>query len=153
MGGGGSEGQWAREPTAASLVTGSAIFTENGSKIMGHGASPVNESCERVRHFYADFLSACWFIGHHWHSGSGWCVTKWRLTLISENGLQCLRNRSDNMIWDEHTFFVNNNSAWLNPIQLQGTGFTATAWKMTTSFIPSLSYVMRVKAHLSREIS
>lgn len=27
-------------------VTGSAIFTENGSKIMGHGASLVNESCE-----------------------------------------------------------------------------------------------------------
>lgn len=62
-------------------VTGSVIFTEHGSKSMGHGASLVSKSCERVRHFYADYLSFCWFIGHYWHSGSGWCVTRWCLTL------------------------------------------------------------------------
>lgn len=69
-------------------VIGCAIFTENGSKIMGHGASLVKESGGRVRHFYADFLSICWFIGRYWHSGNGWCVTKWRLTRLTPDFTQ-----------------------------------------------------------------
>lgn len=60
-----SECQWARKPTAATPRPRDRLCYFYRAWVKDHGSWGVTSErvFERVRHFYADFLSICWLIG------------------------------------------------------------------------------------------